>query len=57
MELQRYDIDIATLSETRFAGEGQLTENNYTFYWKEIMKMNRECTLLALQKATRLSPN
>ena len=34
MELQRYGIDIAALSETRFAGEGQLTENNYTFYWK-----------------------
>ena len=34
MELQRYGIDIAALSETRYAGEGQLTENNYTFYWK-----------------------
>ena len=34
MELQRYGIDIVALSETRFAGEGQLTENNCTFYWK-----------------------
>ena len=34
MELERYGIDIAALSETRFAGDGQLTEKNYTFYWK-----------------------
>ena len=34
MELQRYGIDIAALSKTRFAWGGQLTENNYTFYWK-----------------------
>ena len=34
MELERYGIDIAALSETRFAEDGQLTENNYTFYWK-----------------------
>ena len=33
-ELERYGIDIAALSETRFAGNGQLTEKNYTFYWK-----------------------
>ena len=34
MELERYGIDIAALSETRFAGDSQLTENNYYFYWK-----------------------
>lgn len=35
-ELDRYDIDIAALSETRLADEGQLTEKGagYTFYWK-----------------------
>ena len=35
-ELQRYNIDIAALSETRFADDGQLTENlsGYTFFWK-----------------------
>ncbi|XP_046846769.1 uncharacterized protein LOC124440415 [Xenia sp. Carnegie-2017] len=34
-ELARYNIDIAALSETRFANEGQLTENvgGYTFFW------------------------
>lgn len=34
-ELQRYNIDIAALSETRLAGEGQLTESTsgYTFFW------------------------
>ena len=34
-ELARYDIDIAALSETRFSGEGELTERGagYTFFW------------------------
>ena len=34
-ELSRYNIDIAALSETRFADEGQLKEigSGYTFYW------------------------
>ena len=34
-ELARYNIDIAALSETRFAGEGQLCEKGagYTFFW------------------------
>ena len=34
-ELARYNIDIAALSETRFAGEGELTEktSGYTFFW------------------------
>ena len=35
-ELSRYNIDIAALSETRFAEEGPLTElaSGYTFFWK-----------------------
>lgn len=34
-ELKRYNVDIAALSETRFADEGQLTEKGagYTFFW------------------------
>ncbi len=32
-ELNRYGIDIAALSETRLAEEGQLREKEYTFYW------------------------
>ena len=34
-ELERYRIDIAALSETRFAEEGQLKEvgSGYTFFW------------------------
>ena len=34
-ELSRYNIDIAALSETRFAGEGELCERGtgYTFFW------------------------
>ncbi|CAH1249934.1 Hypp8727 [Branchiostoma lanceolatum] len=35
-ELDRFNIDIAALSETRLAGEGSLSEvgTNYTFFWK-----------------------
>ena len=35
-ELARYNLDIIALSETRFSGEGQLTEKGggYTFFWK-----------------------
>ena len=34
LELERYGIDIAALSETRLSGEGSLTEDGggYTFY-------------------------
>ncbi|KAL8595490.1 hypothetical protein ACOMHN_000699 [Nucella lapillus] len=34
-KLTRYKIDIAALSETRFADKGQLTETggSYTFFW------------------------
>jgi exonuclease III len=35
LELERYNIDIAALNETRFAGTGQLTEptTGYTYLW------------------------
>ena len=33
-ELHRLSIDVAALSETRFADEGSLTEEHYTFFWK-----------------------
>ena len=35
VELARYNVDIAALSETRLAGEGELTEktSGYTFFW------------------------
>ena len=67
MELERYDIDIATssvtkniivllrtlmlypLSETRFAGEGQLTEKTTLSTDKESMGINQHCLVLALQ--------
>ena len=34
-ELKRYDLPIVALSETRFEGEGDLTEREagYTFFW------------------------
>ena len=37
-ELNKYDIDIATLTETRFNEEGSLTEHGqgYTFFWRGV---------------------
>ena len=32
-ELSRYKVDIAALSETRYACTGQETEKTYTFFW------------------------
>ena len=42
-ELARYNIDIVALSETRFAEEGQLTEDGggYTFFWSGRSKEER----------------
>ena len=42
-ELARYNIDIAALSETRLAEEGQLTEDGggYTFFWSGRSKEDR----------------
>ena len=31
--LKKYNIDIVALSETRFPGNGQLREKDYTFFW------------------------
>ena len=33
MELAKYNIDIAVLSETRFHASGILNDMEYTFYW------------------------
>ena len=33
MELAKYNIDIAVLSETRFHASGSLNDLEYTFYW------------------------
>ena len=32
-ELDRYNIDIAALQETRLEGQGTLQEKNHTFFW------------------------
>ena len=36
LELERFNVDIAALSETRLSGEGSLTEvgGGYTFFWR-----------------------
>ena len=33
LELERYNIDVCCLQETRFPGQGQLCEKGCTFYW------------------------
>ena len=33
MELVKYNIDIAVLSETHFHASGSLNDMGYTFYW------------------------
>jgi len=42
-ELNRYNVDIAALAETRLADEGSLTEvdGGYTFYWKGLPEAER----------------
>ena len=50
-ELRQYNIDIATLQETRRAGEGHLTEKGagYTFFSKEgRKKLTTPMTVLEL---------
>ena len=32
-ELERYNVDIAALSETRLADVGEEPESTYTFFW------------------------
>ena len=43
LELERYNIDIAALSETRFAGTGQLTEptSGYTYLWSGLSESEK----------------
>ena len=48
MELERYGIGVAALSETRFAGDGKLTENNYTL-------MTLRVKLVEFRQATMIS--
>ena len=42
-ELERNNIDIAELSETRLPDDGQIKENGvgYTFYWKGLPASDR----------------
>ena len=41
-ELDRYNIDIAALQETRLQGQGQLQEEKYTFFWSGRADERRE---------------
>ena len=33
LEVNRYNVDMAALSETRLADVGEAAEANYTFFW------------------------
>ena len=41
-ELHCYGIDVAALQETRLQGQGQLQEENYTFFWNGRTDERRE---------------
>ena len=55
-ELKKYDIDVAALSETRFAGEGSLTEvgQGYTFFWKGLAENDQRIHGVGLAVKTDL---
>ena len=48
-ELNRLNIDIAGLQETRLAEEGSLRENNYTFFGREEGRQKKGNMVWALQ--------
>ena len=56
-ELRRLNIDIAALSETRLAGEGQLTEINggYTFFWRGLPQEQRRIHGVGFAIETKLA--
>ena len=43
-ELSRLNIDVACLQETRLAGNGQIKEANFTFFWQGNPPMNPDGT-------------
>lgn len=55
-ELQKYNIDIAALSETRMAEEGKLTEDmaGYTLYWKGVPSGHKRIHGVGLAVETKL---
>lgn len=55
-ELARYKLDIVALSETRLAGEGQLTESGagYTFFWSGRSAEERRDSGVGFAVQTRL---
>jgi len=57
-ELNRYNIDIAALSETRLADEGSLSEvgEGYTFFWKGLPESSRRIHGVGFAIHTSLLP-
>ena len=55
-ELQRYNVDIAALTETRLSGEGSLEEigGGYTFYWRGVPNGERRIHGVAFAIRTKL---
>ncbi|XP_076043776.1 uncharacterized protein LOC143026877 [Oratosquilla oratoria] len=58
-ELQKYDIDIAALNETRFSDEGSITESGegYTFLWKGLNEGDPRFHGVAFAVKTKLLNN
>ena len=38
-ELMRLRVDVAALSETRLADQGQISEKGFTFFWSGMMRV------------------
>ena len=55
MELAKYNIDIAVLSETRFHASGNLNDLEYTFYleWQAKRREERSWIRMCIQKGHR----
>ncbi len=55
IELARYNIDIAALSETRLAGEGELCERgtDYTFFWSGRLPEERREAIVGFAVRTK----
>ena len=53
-ELNRYKLPIVALSETRFAGQSNLTEKGagYTFFWSGRTEEKKECGIGFAKKTT-----
>ena len=56
-ELNRYNVDMAALSETRLADVGEAAEANYTFFWSGKLHISKGKQELGLPSRLAWYPN